>query len=203
MLIFTPADLPKIEPDNWDVFWDIWTRENKNLIKVKKNTDISGTPIGTVGAWKGFDIYKKTNYPLSWEAPFVDIKEALPKMYEAVLSVSDFIYCARLVQSQDSFAPHTDNDVDRWSLRAFLHTTSTEPQWYFTKPFDTEGERTYIKMPLDSNWFMYNDKYCWHGTDFDINHKKILLQIFCPQCPKINKLLLNSVEKYKNYTIEY
>ena len=24
MIVYTPIDLPKIEPDNWDVFWDIW-----------------------------------------------------------------------------------------------------------------------------------------------------------------------------------
>lgn len=59
MLIFTPIDLPLIQPDDWDIFWDIWNTHSAPLIKVKKNTDISLAEVGSDNIWTGIDIYKK------------------------------------------------------------------------------------------------------------------------------------------------
>lgn len=201
MLIFTPVDLPKIEPDNWDIFWDIWNKHSKPLVKVKKNTEISIADIGTNDIWTGIDIYNKYNNLMPYIAPYVDIEHLLPNMYKLILTIPD-VYRVRLLQSQTSIASHTDNDKDRWNIRAFLHGDKAQDQWYFTKPYDSNGQRTYIKMPLDTNWFMYNDKHCWHGTDYDPSNKKILLQAFCLD-PKLTNLIDTSTQKYKEYTLEF
>lgn len=202
MLIFTPVDLPKIEPDNWEVFWDIWNTHSGPLVKVKQNTDLSIAPVGSSHIWTGLDVYKKYNNQMPYTAPYVDISKLLPIMYNQLLDIAPNLYRVRLVQSQVNIVSHTDNNINFWNLRAFLHNTNSYTQWYFTKPNDSLGERTYINMPDDTNWFMYNDKNCWHGTDYDPNIKKILLQAFCLGSP-MNNLLDKSSIKYKDFTLEY
>jgi len=202
MLIFTPVDLPKIEPDDWDVFWDIWNNYNAPLLKVKQNTDLSIAPIGSNDIWVGLDIYKRIDIAMPYTAPYVDIKNLLPNMYKQLLTITPNLHRIRLLQSQVSIASHTDNNTERWNLRAFLQNSDAYKMWYFTKPNDSQGERTYIKMPESTNWFMYNDKHCWHGTDYDPNNKKILLQAFCFGSPSVD-LLSQSIVKYKEHVLEY
>jgi len=202
MIVYTPIDLPKIEPDNWDVFWDIWNIHKDYLVKTKMNTSISLAPGGTRDIWLGLDIFKKhNNFSFcAYDAPFVDIKELLPNMYNTMVSMLPNIITIRLVQSQKSINAHTDNNRNNWELRAYLHYTSSQSQWYFTKPYDALGERTYINLPIETNWFAYNDYNCWHGTDFDSENKKILVQVFCSKVP--TDLITQSIDKYKNYTID-
>ena len=85
--------------------------------------------------------------------------------------------------------------------RAYFHYTHPIEQWFFTRPNDVYGERTYITRPIETNWFAYNDKYCCHATDYDPMYPKILLQVFASSLP-IN-LINRSIEKYKDYTITY
>jgi hypothetical protein len=205
MIVFTPIDLPKIEPDNWDVFWDIWNKHSASLIKTKMNTTMSLTPVGASGLWIGLDIVKKT--PVvepTWRAPFFDIKDSLPNLYNTLNTSIPDAKLIRLVQSQISFAAHTDDNKQVWPLRAYFYYTSENPQWYFTKPNDIGGERIYARLPSDTNWFAYNDHDCWHGTDFDPVNKKILLQVFGYGYYNTPTELLNkSIAKYKNYIINF
>lgn len=205
MIVFTPIDLPKIEPDNWEVFWEIWNKHSASLVKTKMNTKYSLTPVGASDLWIGLDIIKKTQIEPSWRAPFFDIKDLLPNLYNTLNINLPGAKLIRLVQSQTSFASHTDDNMQVWPLRAYLHYTSDKPQWYFTKPNDMEGQRTYATLPEDTNWFAYNDRNSWHGTDFDPYNKKILLQVFGYATPynTPSDLLNRSIEKYKNYTINF
>jgi hypothetical protein len=201
MIIYTPVDLPKIEPDNWEVFWDIWNKHKNYLVKTKNNTSLSRTPIGATDLWLGLDILKKTTGFTAWQAPFFDIKHSLPNMYNSLTTLLPNAGVIRLVQSQKDFIAHTDDNINIWYLRAYLHYTDSKSQWYFTKPHDTHGDRAYINLPESTNWFAYNDRHCWHGTDFDPNNKKILLQVFFNPVPP--NLLIQSIKKYKDYTIEF
>lgn len=201
MIIFTPIDLPKIEPDNWHVFWDIWDNHAKPMVKTRMNTKLSLTPVGASDLWIGLDIIKKTSFSPSWSAPFFDIKDALPNLYDTLKSIIPSATLIRLVQSQTSFASHTDDNMQVWPLRAYLHYTSKKSQWYFTKPNDMNGARTYATLPPDTNWFAYNDRDAWHGTDFDPDNKKILLQVFGYYAGK--DLIERSINKYKKHTVNF
>ena len=200
MIVFTPIDLPKIEPDNWDVFWDIWNTHRDYLVKTRVNTTISATPIGANNLWLGLDIIKKSIGNTSWQAPFFSIKDLLPNMHNSLTTLFPNA-TIRLVQSQTDFRSHTDDNINIWHLRAYLHYTDSKSQWYFTKPHDPHGDRTYINLPESTNWFAYNDLNSWHGTDFDVDNKKILLQVFFN--PLTPNLLKQSIEKYKDYTIDF
>jgi hypothetical protein len=201
MIIYTPIDLPKIEPDNWEVFWDIWNTHQNYLVKTKNNTSLSKAPIGADDLWLGLDILKKTTVYLAWQAPFFDIKHLLPNMYNSLVTLFPYASAIRLVQSQKNVMAHTDDNRNVWYIRAYLHYTSSKSQWYFTKPHDSGGNRTYIDLPEETNWFAYNDLNCWHGTDFDPDNKKILLQVFGNHTPP--SLIEQSINKYKNYTIDF
>lgn len=203
MIVYTPIDLPKLEPDNWDVFWDIWNNNRDYLLKTKVNTTLSLTPVGINDIWLGLDIIKhpfNVRIP-AWQAPFFDIKHLLPNMHQTLVTLFPNASVIRLVQSQKNVGSHTDDNANVWHLRAYLHYTSSKSQWYLTKPHDLAGDRRYIDLPNSTNWFAYNDLHSWHGTDFDSDNKKILLQIFGNSVSP--KLLTVSIDKYKNYTIDF
>ena len=201
MIVYTPLDLPKIEPDDWDVFWQIWNQYSGKLIKVRSNGSHSDAIVGRSDIWQGLDIYKNSNLHV-WQAPFYDIKEQLPKLYNTLISLPiSNIRQIRLVSSKLQVDPHSDDVKDIWVARAYFHYTSPKEQWFFTKPGDYYGERSYITRPAETNWFAYNDKHCWHATDYNPEYPKILLQIFADSLSK--NLIDSSIEKYKDYTINY
>lgn len=202
MIVYSPLDLPKIEPDDWNIFWDIWNQHSDNLVKVISNGTHSDSSVGRSDVWQGLDIYKNTKIPNVWDAPFYDIKEKLPKLYNTITSLPiSNIRQVRLVSSKMKVDPHSDDVKDIWVARAYFHYTASSEQWFFTRPGDFYGERTYITRPSETNWFTYNDKYCWHATDYDPMYPKILLQIFASSLPI--DLVNRSIEKYKDYTITY
>ena len=203
MIVSTPLDLPKIQPDSWDKFWDIWNKYAEPLVKVGMNTATSPAPVGSVSVWHGLDIFKQPYGYTYWSAPYYDTSSILPNFHEAILGAGfGRLFRVRVLMSHLNVTSHTDDNADKWQARAFLHYTSDKQQWYFTRPGDAKGERTYLSMPEDTNWFTYNDKFCWHGTDFDPNHKKVLLQIYSGDGVSPD-LLERSLEKYKDYTISY
>lgn len=200
MIVYTPLNLPKLEPDNWDVFWNIWNTHSDFAIKKKINHNASPTAVGTSGVWRGLDIYKKANLPTAWECPFFDIRNDLPIMFNTIQQLDiKSIYLVRLLQSLEDIPSHSDDNTNTWKVRSFLHRTSSEPQWYFTKPKDTV--RVCIRLPESTSWFAYNDKYSWHGSEYDPGHKKIIVQLFF--LGSITPLIESNVKLYKEYLIDF
>jgi hypothetical protein len=205
MIIFTPVDLPKLEPDNWDKFWEMWNATANNLTKRRKNVDTSDASVGSSEIWKGIDIYRLAQGITAWDAPYYDISTEFPNMFNTIIKMQETgmkIYQVRLITSLLDVKAHTDDNLDRWAYRSYFHYTSPKSQWYFTNPGDKDGDRRYIDLPKDANWFAYNDKYCWHGTDYDKEHPKILAQLYVADQAVATKFAHANIEKYKEYTIE-
>jgi len=199
MIVATPLDLAPLKPDSWDAFWAIWNTHSANLVKTSNNST-NNVEVGESALWRGLDIYAAGNVETLWAAPLVNIKSTLPILYYkcATLPIKN-VFRVRLLASMCNFRSHTDENLDAWSIRAYFHYTDPEDQWYVTKPNDEDGLRHYLHVPLDTNWFAYNDKFCWHGTDYNPEHPKILLQVYAAGS---NELLINkSINKYKEYTI--
>lgn len=201
MIVYTPLNLPKMEPDEWDVFWNIWHTYSGDAIKRRVNRSESAAKVGSTNVWQGLDIYKRSGMETAWDCPYFDISAELPMMYQLIKNLGiRSLYRVRLIQSKIDIGLHTDDNRDEWKIRGFLRYTSDKSQWYFSKPHGTE--RTYITLPESTNWFSYNDKHAWHGTDYDPEHKKILVQLFFLE-PVSNDLISSSIEMYKPYTIEF
>jgi hypothetical protein len=158
-------------------------------------------PLGSAKIWRGLDIFKKSIGGTAWECPYFDISSDLPLMYESINQLNiETLYRVRLLQSMVNIPPHTDDNEDRWSIRGFLHYTDTKSQWYFTRP--NGGEKTYANLPSNIQWFGYNDKHAWHGTDYNPDHKKILIQLYYGGSIE-ESILQSNIETYKDYVIEY
>jgi hypothetical protein len=207
MIIFTPIDLPKLEPDNWDKFWEVWNNNAAMLTKTRHNVDTSEASIGSSDVWKGLDIYK---FPTAkgvtvWDAPLYDISVEFPNMFSTIMKMQETglrIYQVRLITSLVDVKAHTDDNLDRWAYRSYFHYTSPKSQWYFTKPGEQDGNRHYINLPKDTNWFAYNDTHCWHGTDYDPEHPKILVQLLVADQTVATNIALENIEKYREHIIE-
>jgi hypothetical protein len=206
MIIFTPIDLPKLEPDSWEVFWNIWNTHADHLTKRKMNVDTSDAAIMSSNVWRGLDIYKLIHGVPAWDAPYYDIRNDLPNMFNLIESLQSTrlrIYQIRLISSLLDVKSHTDDNLDRWAYRSYFHYTSDKSQWYFTRPGDKEGNRHYINLPDKNQWFAYNDLNCWHGTDYDPENPKILAQMYVADQPVATTIAKHNAEKYKDYTIEF
>lgn len=202
MIVYTPLDLPKIEPDNWDIFWNIWNRHAGDIVKVASNGSHSDSAVGRKDIWRGLDIIAIRGYKSIWTAPFYDISQELPKLYTALKELPiPGIQRIRLVSSLQQIFPHSDDNKDTWVARAYFHYTAPEEQWFFTRPGDFSGAKSYITRPKETNWFSYNDKHCWHATDYSKEYPKILLQVYSQSVPQ--ELINASITKYKDYTITY
>lgn len=205
MIIFTPVDLPKLQPDSWEVFWNIWDAHADHLSKRRMNVNSSVASVGSSNIWKGIDVYRKVPGITAWDAPYYDIKNELPNMYKTIEELQNTglcIYQVRLISSLLDVSAHTDDNLDRWSYRSYFHYTAPKSQWYFTKPGDKDGDRKYIKLPDNNQWFAYNDMNCWHGTDYDSEHPKILAQLYVADQRVATAIAHTNIEKYKDYTIE-
>ena len=201
MIVATPLDLPRIEPDDWDIFWRIWERESKNAIKIKKNSQYSKSLIGESHVWQGLDIYKNYNLVPAWNVPYYDISKELPILYQQILNLPfKYIYRVRILKSLTDIEPHSDDNRDQWVVRALWHCDDKESQWYFTHPRIDATEKTFFHLPKYTNWFAYNDKHAWHGTIYRNAYPKFLIQIFI--AGDITSLVNSSIDKYKEYTIE-
>jgi|688.fasta_scaffold73397_4 hypothetical protein len=203
MIVATPLDLPIIEPDDWSVFWKIWNMYAKPLIKTYNNHKGSYAKIGDTSIWKGIDIHKKNLWHVAWQAPYYDVREELPKMYQMIESCSPFVITdrVRIIESLQNITSHTDDNFDQWNVRAILRCTDKNPQWVFTRPGTTKNA-LFFQLPESTNWFAYNDKHCWHGSIYNPEHPKLLIQLY-GAIFKNKELLTNSIEKYKEYTISY
>jgi hypothetical protein len=199
MIVATPLDIPKIEPDNWEVFWKIWQRESKYAVKVKTNVDTSLSPVGQDNLWTALDIYKRHDLKTALEVPYYNIKDDLPEMYNRILNLPfKYMQSVRVLSSQQDILAHTDDGRNNWSVRALLHCKDPEPQWYFTQP-GGDGNRKFFRLPTDTNWFAYHDRHCWHGSVFNNQYPKLLLQVFT--FGDDTTIINSSIEKYKDYVI--
>lgn len=203
MIVATPLNLPALVPDDWSVFWNIWNNYGKPIVKTQQNHKGSYSKIGDTDVWKGLDIYKNNLFRSAWTAPYYDIREELPLMYQMVTKnpVLSLVTGVRVVESLGTIPPHTDDNIDRWNVRAMLHYTDPNPQWFFTKPNDMKNI-SFLTLPASTNWFAYNDKHTWHGSKYNPDHPKLLIQFFGVGF-KGNQFLEKSAEMYKEYTISY
>ena len=203
MIVATPLDLPPIEPDDWAVFWNIWNNHAAPLIKTYNNYKDSYASIGNNSVWKGIDIYKKDLYRVAWQAPYYNIQQELPLMYQMIQDCSPFAVtnCVRIIESLQTVTPHTDDNLNQWNVRAMLRYTDINPQWIFTQPGNIK-DHTFFQLPESTNWFAYNDKHCWHGSIYNPRHPKLLIQLY-GLVFKNKDLLTRSIEKYKGYTVSY
>lgn len=218
---YIPVDVPKIEPDNWDLFWELWDQHRDRIKRDINEPDY----------WQGVMIYlHPTIDPSNFNfntTPISDWTKHFPKMFKAIKEAVPFTFIEKIVlwQNVREVDPHFDPDafVYPWpdSLRVMLHDTNKKPTFYMTKwptrsvnfnPPPTfekkhglfgvksrdvlKENRLYIDLPKETNTFLLNNGAFLHGADF--GSEKIIMAIKGkPNVMKWLKNLDSSYEKYK------
>lgn len=201
---FTPIDFPNIEPDDWDIFWELWNSNKGNPTINKHNHSEAQLKLGKTVVWNAVEIFDPdTNSIDTSTRPIVDIREKLPRMYDSLMSLKQNFEGEMVVSFIESNYPirgHTDfNKPGYWMLRSFFYYPALTQQWFFQRMREPESKKTYINMPAGITWFAFDDGVCWHGTDFDPERKKILIKIY----GKPSKALIeNNIKKYQGYVLD-
>lgn len=220
---WVPLDVPKIEPDDWELFWKLWNEKNADITRGLKETQF----------WKGLCCYlnpeidhTKFNYKNTviddWTAHF-------PKMFQQLYDCLPFHSIEKVVlwSNINEVTPHIDPDavIYPWpdSLRVMIWDTNDGPtfwisRWpertvdYDPKPITVRTgaaygvsidripreKRTYVELPPETNTFVFNNGAFLHGAD--LAKPKIIMAI--KGRPKINewlKVLEPSYKKYKDW----
>lgn len=228
---YVPLDVPKIEPDDWDLFWKLWN---------ERSSDISRDNVDEPQFWKGLICWVNPksdpkNYVYS-NTVIDDWSMHFPKMFRAIHDSMPFHYIEKIVlwSNVNEVTPHFDPDHEIYpfpdSLRIMLHDTNERSTFWMSKwpqrsdrfkiPIITKrnepgaiygvrpnlikpADRIYVNIPKDTNSFVFNNGAFLHGAD--LAKPKIIMAV--RGRPKIydwlNKLELG-YSKYKdnlNYVI--
>ena len=201
---YTPIELPNLEPDNWDLFWKIWKEKAENVSKLfKHKSPYTRLPVGDSTRWRGIEIFNPKNVNHALVMPKLDVSSLFPKMHETMVQLQEHFegyLKITLIESLRHIHSHTDTARDTWQLRQYFHYPAPNQQWFFTKPLDIEGPKTFIKMPEDTKWFGFNDGLAWHGTIYDSKYPKVIVKLY--GTPKMS-LIEKSIETYENYTLRF
>lgn len=220
-----PLDIPRIEPDDWDLFWRLWN---------EKNADITRANPQESQYWKGLCCWlnpaidhTKFNYS---NTVIDDWSMHFPRMFEQIRNCLPFISLEKIVlwSNVNTVNPHFDPDavIYPWpdSLRIMLWDTNEAPTFYMNKwPERTEefnpppvtvrtggkgygiksdrvpeDKRMYVGLPKDTNTFVFNNGAFLHGAN--LAKPKIIMAVKGrPNIYKWLKALEASYEKYKDF----
>ena len=83
-LVWTVLDSPRIEPIDWDFFWDAWNKHAgaSRIIKSDPAGNVASENSKSIDFFKGLNIYAKYPELLKdnhWEVPFLDYRKIFPK----------------------------------------------------------------------------------------------------------------------------
>ena len=219
---YVPLDVPKIKPDDWNLFWDLWKAKNADITRGLDETQY----------WKGLCCWlnpeidhTKFNYS---NTVVDDWSHHFPKMFDAIRSCLPFYSIEKIVlwSNINEVDPHIDPDavIYPWpdSLRIMIWDTNDGPTFWMSK-WPDRGEdfnppiinvrtkasyaikpecipreqRTYVNLPADTNTFVFNNGAFLHGAD--LAKPKIIMAI--KGRPKVYEwlgALERSYEKYKH-----
>lgn len=197
MIISTPLNLPKLEPDDWDKFWNIWETNVSPLVKVNPS------PNKRSALHVGFDIFREPWFKPVYDAKHVYLDKIYPELYNSIMSLPVKIFCARFVSSRSDFPPHVDNFSPSWIIRSMFYTENNDYQWYYTD-LDNNNPKKLVQ-PETTNWWAYKDGLAKHGTVYNQENPKILLQIFS-KIEDTNRFVENQIlenPQFEKYWITY
>jgi hypothetical protein len=192
-------DIPKIEPDDWELWWSWWETNAKPLTKVYSS--INGDP--GLNHWHGVQIYGDDAPFDPWNITKVDCTKEFPKMFENIFKIPMDIQRIRAVTSKGMFTPHKDHPFPVLSCRINLYDNNPGPTFGYVNANDRPRKFYLQRLPDTSNTWVYQDHTQDHTTFYNNKHFKILFMLLGRwRSDELNELIDRSVQKYPEYYVE-
>lgn len=187
-------DIPKIEPDDWDLWWKFWN-ENKQVMTKVYPSHNSGPGLQR---WEGIQIVNEGNiFEDPWDIQTIECRHLFPNMFKLLDNIPMDIKRIRAVTSTGSFKPHTDHRFDYLSLRVMFYDNNPGPTFYYV---NNNRSVEFQKLPETSNTWIYKDQTRLHGSYHIPKHEKILFMIFGKwRSTELQEVVDRSLVKYKDY----
>lgn len=194
LVLYTPLDIPKIEPNNWDEWWSIWNTYSGLATKKIKTHN----PYESV--WKSLEIYRNPESSPVIDTIVYDSPRCpdAPVIQDLVKQVQDYypglVHYIRVVENQSAVKFHSDHYIPQYQFRTLLWSTNHKLNWLLK----TKDEAFCPELPEDSNTFYYYDYHTQHCAPYSPKVSKGIIQAFISVDPQIDTLLDRSCKKYEN-----
>ena len=219
--LYVPFDVPKIQPNDMGEFIRFYFKNAKQAVKTiddfvdtkEKANDVS--PYYTITNSAGHN-----RHAAFWSGNDVpDIQTKFPEIFEQYYEYFPFVgspnFRWTMWSSNKDIPYHRDYGMQidaPITFRVMLFDTNPKQSLGFTlDPLDKQADLKYdIKLPNDSNSFVWNNLRQKHGSVYTQGHRKILMIISPFEVENIFKkqhmnsfidLLERSIAKYKKETV--
>lgn len=221
-----PLALPKFVLDDAKEFWRIWNSEVAAVERQHIDRGALGkaNPVMSFTQWEGLAMYEDSTV-LSKAAWNTRISTALATSQQQFLkSIFDLlpfkrIRSVRLWSANREVKAHYDGNLPAsldgvlkfpTEIRIMLDDQNpTETFWltpvgrYDPQTPVPEEDRHYVKLPIDTNTFAWNNEDFLHGADYDPKYRKILVVVKgWVNLDRLESLLDQSLNKYPEYIIK-
>jgi hypothetical protein len=194
-VVSTPLIFPKVYPLNWNEWWKIWEKNSKILWRLGNNHNNFFKPGPSF--LKGFDIYKddSIDYPTGYKSEYIDCQHLFPSLFDNISLLPIHVRLIKVVSSFKSIKPHSDWAWPEFSIRSLIYDNNKCPNFYYV----IKNKKKYLNLPDETNTWGYWDNKGTHGSDYYVNHQKILFMYYGPT--KTDFDIDVSVKKFQEYVI--
>ena len=169
---YVPLAIPKIEPDDWNLFWDLWKAKNADITRGLNETQY----------WKGLCCW--LNPDIDPDAVIYPWPDSLRVMIWDTNDGPTF-WMSKWPERGEAFNPPIIN-------------VRTKGSYGIKADRIPQDQRTYVKLPADTNTFVFNNGAFLHGAD--LAKPKIIMAI--KGRPKVFEWLQALEASYTKYQNE-
>jgi hypothetical protein len=228
-IISLPLDLPNFELDDPDEFWRIWNEEVDRVSRQKIDRGAVGTNSPSLDhtQWDGLALYEDESLlkDAAWLTKVsTALAETQPTYLKRIMSELPYvrIRSVRLWSAHTTITPHYDGNMPpsldgimRFPTEIRIMLDDKNPKETFwlcsnekyqpnTKKSILKRDRYYVKLPTDTNTFIWNNEDSLHGADFEEPYRKILVVIKgWIDVNRLEEMLDRSIAKYPEYIIRF
>lgn len=226
-IVALPLALPRFELDSTAEFWKIWDAEKEKVARqiIDRGALGNSNPSLSHTQWDGLALYEDEVLlrTAAWRTKVCpELAASQPNYLKSILDSLPFvrIRSVRLWSSHTAITAHYDGNMPptldgkmRFPTEIRLMLTDQNPKETFwlcsstkyqpnTKDVPAE-DRFYVKLPGDTNTFVWNNEDYLHGADFDPQYRKILVVIKgWVDVLELEKLLDKSIEMYPKFILK-
>jgi len=188
----TPLAIPKIEPNNWDQWWEVWNTHSGIVTKEKTNHN------NEVRKWRGMNLYTnsivKGNITYSAPtAPKCPVTDDIVNQIKKNIPIVPIV--VRVIENLETIPTHSDHAEPTDEIRCMLWNNYPKPVWNFKYFNDTKT----LVLPESTNSFYYKDYPMTHSSKYSLEFTKGILLVYGFFKPEFKKFIEDSASTFKDH----